>query len=201
MIFCGLTGGIGSGKSTVSGLLAERGAVVIDADALTRELQQAGQPVFDAIVSHFGPAVVGPDGQLDRPALAGQIFSDPEAKKALEAIVHPAVRAEMLKRVNSVAEDKVVVYDVALLVEASSGLAGRRFDAVVVVDVDPEVAVHRLVSYRSMSEQDVRARMANQVGREARLAVADRVIDNSGVLDDLDSQVEDVWQWLLTKAR
>jgi dephospho-CoA kinase len=198
MVFVGLTGGIGSGKSTVSKLLAQRGAAVVDADAITRELQQAGTPVFDAIVDRFGPGVVGGDGQLDRAALAAKVFTDPEAKRALEGIVHPAVGEEMLKRVAQFADERrVVVYDVPLLVE----VGGRGFDAVLVVDVDPEVAVDRLVSFRSMPEADARARIANQASREQRLAVADRVLDNSGSLDELDAQVEDVWQWLSTMLR
>jgi dephospho-CoA kinase len=197
VIVVGLTGGIGSGKSTVSGLLADRGAVVIDADAITRALQRPGTAVFDAMVERFGPAIVAPDGTLDRAAVAAVVFADEAARKDLEAIVHPAVGAEMVRRLQDLAgTDAVVVYDVPLLVEA-----GRRgFAAVVVVDVDPEIAVRRLVEQRGMAEADVRARIANQASRAQRLAVADRVIDNSGSPDELERQVDTVWQWLLALA-
>jgi dephospho-CoA kinase len=193
MLLVGLTGGIGAGKSTVSALLAERGAVIVDADAITRELQEPGTPVFEQMVEEFGPEIVGPDGRLDRARVAAKVFTDVEAKKALEKIVHPAVGAVMIERLQAQAEtDNVVVYDVPLLVEA------RKVDygAVVVVDVDPEVAIRRLVEQRGMDETDARNRIANQVSREERRAVADRVIDNSDGLDALRAQVDDVWSWL-----
>jgi dephospho-CoA kinase len=195
MLLVGLTGGIGSGKSTVAELLAAHGAVIVDADAITRSLQVPGTPVFAAMVERFGPGVVAADGTLDRPAVAAIVFTDADAKRDLEAIVHPAVGAEMIQLLQAQAEtDNVVVYDVPLLVEA------RRIDygAVVVVDVDPEVAVRRLVEQRGMDERDARNRIANQVSREERRAVADRVIDNSGTLDELGSQVDEVWSWLTT---
>jgi dephospho-CoA kinase len=195
VLVVGLTGGIGSGKSTVSAMLAEKGALVIDADAITRELQQPGHEVFDAMVGRFGPIIVAPDGTLDRPAVAAIVFADEQARKDLEAIVHPAVGAEMLERMQAVAEtDRVVVYDVPLLIEA----ARKGYGAVIVVDVDPEVAVRRLVEQRQMDERDARARIANQATREDRVAVADRVIDNSGTIDDLRRQVDEVWAWIET---
>ena len=198
MLLVGLTGGIGSGKSTVSALLADKGAVIIDADAITRELQQPGTEVFEAIVDRFGREVVTSDGELDRPALAKVVFSDAPAKKDLEAIVHPAVGAEMIKRLQALAEtDQVVIYDVPLLVEARRSGYG----AVIVVDVDPEIAVRRLVDQRGMDEADARARIANQASRQERAAVADRVIDNSGSLDDLRRQVDEVWVWLANLPR
>lgn len=193
MLLVGLTGGIGSGKSTVSAMLAERGAVIVDADAITRRLQEPGTPVFTQMLERFGPGIVGADGRLDRPAVAAMVFTDPEAKKALEAIVHPAVGAVMIERLQAeAATNNVVVYDVPLLVEA------RRLDygAVVVIDVDPEVAVARLVSQRGMDEVDARNRIANQVSRAERRAVADRVIDNSSTLEHLAEQVEQLWSWL-----
>ncbi len=195
MITVGLTGGIGSGKSTVSALLAEHGAVIIDADAITRELQQPGQPVLAAIVERFGPEVLRDDGTLDRPALAARVFGDPELLKDLNAIVHPAVGAEIARRLAALAgTDAVVVLDIPLLVES-----GRyRVAGVIVVDVDPEVAVERLVRFRAMDEADARARMARQASRAERAARADRVIDNSGDLDALKAQVDEVWQWILT---
>lgn len=193
MLHVGLTGGIGSGKSSVGRLLEAKGALVIDADAITRQLQAPGTPVFNAIVERFGEAVVAPDGTLDRRRLADIVFADPPARHDLEAIVHPAVAAESQRRIASVADaDRILVYDIPLLVEA----ARKGFDVVVVVDVDPEVAVRRLVEQRGMDEADVRARMASQAGREKRLAVADRVIDNSGSIDDLGRRVDELWEWL-----
>ena len=198
MLLVGLTGGIGSGKSTVSAMLAARGAVVVDADAITRSLQQPGQPVFDAMVERFGSGIVGGDGMLDRPAVAAIVFTDEVAKRDLEAIVHPAVGAEMLRQLKEHSgTDAVVVYDVPLLVE--SGKTG--YGAVVVVDVDPEVAVQRLVAHRGFDEADARNRIANQVARADRLAVADRVIDNSGTMAELEAQVDEVWRWLLERQR
>lgn len=194
MLLIGLTGGIGSGKSTVSALLSERGAVVVDADAITRELQREGTPVFEAMVERFGAGVVGPDGELDRQAVADIVFSDSEALAELNAIVHPAVGAEIARRLEAEAPtDHVVVLDVPLLVES-----GRDdLAALVVVDVDPEVALERLVSRRGMREADVRARMARQASRPDRLARADHVIDNSGTLEQLAAQVEALWPRLL----
>ena len=189
----GLTGAIGSGKSTVSRLLAARGAVVLDADAATRELQRPGQAVYRRIVERFGPAVVGPSGELDRRALAGIAFADRAALADLEALVHPAVRAVLDRRLAEVAGPGVVaVLDVPLLVES-----GRyAVDAVVVVDCPPEVALRRLVAQRGMSEEDARARLARQVSREERLAVADVVVDNAGPLEALEPQVAAVWEWV-----
>jgi dephospho-CoA kinase len=195
VLVVGLTGGIGSGKSTVSAMLAEKGALVIDADAITREQQQPGHEVFDAMVERFGPGIVAGDGTLDRPAVAAIVFADEQARKDLEAIVHPAVGAEMLNRMQAVADtDQVVVYDVPLLVES----ARKGYGAVVVVDVDPEVAVERLVELRHMDDGDARARIANQASREERRAVADRIIDNSGTIEDLRRQVDEMWLWIQT---
>jgi dephospho-CoA kinase len=193
VIVVGLTGGIGAGKSTVSTLLAQRGAVVIDADAITKALQRPGEPVFAAIVKRFGSGVVDPGGSLDRAALAAIVFSDPAALKDLNAIVHPAVGVEILRLLEAErAGDRVVVLDIPLLVESSRyPIAG-----LVVVDVDPAIAVERLVGQRGMTESDARARMANQVGREERRAKADRVIDNSGDRESLERQVDEVWAWM-----
>jgi dephospho-CoA kinase len=196
VLLLGLTGGIGSGKSTVSALLAERGAVVVDADAITREVQQPGTPVFAAMVERFGPGIVAADGTLDRPAVADLVFGDSDALADLNAIVHPAVGQEILDRLTRLGEtDAVVVLDVPLLVESTKSypVAG-----LVVVDVDPEVAVARLVASRGMREADVRARMARQATRQDRLARADRVVDNSGSLDDLRARVDDLWAWIGT---
>jgi dephospho-CoA kinase len=194
VLVIGLTGGIGSGKSTVSELLAAKGAVIVDADAITRELQQPGSPTFAAMVERFGDGIVGPDGALDRTAVADIVFSDPDALADLNHIVHPAVGAEIAGRMQTLAQgDDVVVLDVPLMVESSRGypLAG-----LIVVDVDPEVAVGRLVSQRGMREDDVRARMGRQASRGQRLARADRVIDNTGDLADLARQVDQAWEWV-----
>jgi dephospho-CoA kinase len=194
VLVIGLTGGIGSGKSTVSALLAGKGAVIVDADAITREVQQPGTDTFAAMVERFGDGIVGPDGALDRNAVADIVFNDPDALADLNHIVHPAVGAEIASRMRALAEgDDVVVLDVPLLVESSGAypVAG-----LLVVDVDPEVAVGRLVGQRDMREDDVRARMARQASREQRLARADRVIDNSGDLDDLARQVDEAWEWI-----
>lgn len=198
MLLIGLTGGIGSGKSTVSARLAHHGATVIDADAITRELQQPGTAVFDAMVERFGKGIVAPDGTLDRQAVADIVFADPAALADLNAIVHPAVGAEIARRlaVASAAGGGVVVLDVPLLVET-----GRDDMAMlVVVDVDPEVAVRRLVHQRGMREEDVRARMARQAPREERLAKADHVLDNSGTLEELHAQVDALWARLTQPA-
>ena len=193
MILVGLTGGIGSGKSTVSALLAARGAHIIDADAVTRDVQQPGSPVVAAIAGRFGDRVVDGDGGLRRAELADIVFADPDALRDLNAIVHPAVGAEINRRVNSLApSDAVVVLDIALLTENPRGeLQGK-----IVVDVPVEVQVERLVRYRGFTESDARARIARQSSREDRLTGADFVIDNAGAVDDLDSQVDQLWAWL-----
>ena len=195
MKLVGLTGGIGAGKSTVSARLAARGAVIVDADALVRDLQARGTPVFEAIVERFGPGVVGPDGELDRSALAAVVFGDPEALEDLNGLVHPAVGAEILRRVaEHEGTDHVLVLDVPLLVES-----GRyRASGVIVVDAPPEVAVERLVRDRGMTEEEARARMARQASREERLAKADFVIDNSGSREALAAAVDRAWTWIAT---
>lgn len=199
MILVGLTGGIGSGKSTVSALLAKKGAVIVDADVITRQLQEPGQAVFTAIVERFGPKVVADDGSLDRPGLAAIVFTDPEALVDLNKIVHPAVGAEIRRRVEAERDtDHVVVLDIPLLVQP--GVEGTRYpvSGLVVVDVPVDVAVDRLVRYRGMDEADVRARIGRQASREQRVAAADRVIDNSAGRAALARQVDDVWTWIQT---
>lgn len=193
MLLVGLTGGIGSGKSTVSEALERRGAVVVDADRIVKELQQPGTEVFAEMVDRFGDGIVGPDGQLDRPAVAAIVFNDAEALADLGAIVHPRVRDEMTRRLEELAAtDQVVVLDVPLLVESGwEGMSG-----VVVVDLDPDVAVSRLVEFRGFDEADARNRIANQASREDRLAKADVVVDNGGDLASLEAQVDRVWEWI-----
>lgn len=204
----GLTGGIGSGKSTVSALLEERGAVVVDADRIAREVVAPGGPAYQPVVDRFGPGVVTADGAIDRPALAAVVFADPSARADLEAITHPVVGAAMAERLTAQAgTDHVVVLDVPLLVEGgrrrSGGEAsGQRRDlphgvaAVVVVDTPPEVAVSRLVRDRGMKAAEIEARMAAQATREDRLALADVVIDNSGSSEDLVGEVDRAWDWI-----
>jgi dephospho-CoA kinase len=195
MILIGLTGWIGSGKSTVSSLLAERGAVIIDADAITRQLQQPGQPLLQELADRFGSEILTELGELNRPALAAVAFSDPEALKDLNKIVHPAVAKEMDRQMNEVRHtDKVVVLDIPLLAEnPRKGLCG-----VIVVDVPVDLAVHRLVTFRSMNEADARARIEKQASREKRLEIADQVIDNSGDMESLARRVDEVWQWAIS---
>lgn len=187
MILVGLTGGIGSGKSTVSALLAARGAVIVDADQVVRDVQQPGSPVLAKMAERFGPQVIAADGSLDRAAVAAVVFSDPDALKDLNKIVHPAVGLEMNRRVMAERDtDRVVVMDIPLLTEnPREGL-----QAVIVVDVDPEVQVVRLVQGRGFDETDARVRIAKQATREQRLATATHVVDNSGTLDDLVPQVD-----------
>jgi dephospho-CoA kinase len=186
----GLTGGIGSGKSTVSALLAERGAYIIDYDLLAREAVAAGTPALAAIVERFGTGVLLPDGTLDRPALGAIVFGDESARRELEAITHPAIGELAWERDAAASDGAVVVHDHPLLVEV--GLASF-VDLVVVVDVPEDVQVDRLVRLRGLSEADVRARIAAQSDRESRLAAADIVIDNSGSPADLIASVDDLW--------
>lgn len=186
----GLTGGIGAGKSSVSKLLVSRGAVLVDSDLIAREVVAPGTPGLAAVVAEFGSAVLGADGALDRPALGAVVFADPERLKALNAIVHPLVRARSAELEAAAGPDDVVVHDVPLLAE--NGLAPL-FDQVLVVDAADEVRVDRLVRLRGMAEAEARSRMAAQATREQRLAVADLVIDNNGTPAELVAQVERVW--------
>ncbi|NBU54636.1 MAG: dephospho-CoA kinase [Acidimicrobiia bacterium] len=193
MILVGLTGGIGSGKSTVSDLLRQRGAIVVDADAITREVQLPGSPVLVELAEAFGDHVIAADGTLDRAAVANVVFGDPEALKRLNAIVHPAVGRLMNDRIlEQRATKNVVILDIPLLTEnPREGLQGR-----IVVDVPVETQVERLVSFRGFTEDDARARIARQATRDERLAGADFVIDNSGAPADLAEQIDRLWTWL-----
>jgi dephospho-CoA kinase len=188
----GLTGGVGSGKSTVAALLAEHGAIVIDADAIAREVVEPGTPGFAAVVEAFGPDVVGQDGRLDRPALAAIVFGDESRRLELNAIVHPLVGQRTVELAESAPADAVVVYDIPLLVEGN--MAGG-FDFVLVVQADVETRLARLAA-RGMAEHDARERMAAQASDEQRRAVADAVVDNNGSLDELRARVDDVWNRL-----
>lgn len=193
MILVGLTGGIGSGKSTVSELLAAKGALIIDGDAIVRELQQPGTPVLAAIAARFGVDVLDSENRLNRAALAKIVFPQPDELAALNAIVHPALTVEIRRRIDAeMSSDRVVVLDMPLLVEnPRTGLSG-----VVVVDVAPEIARERLIKFRRMNTDDVDSRMARQSSREQRRAVADLIIDNSGDLQKLAIAVEQAWEWM-----
>ena len=190
MVRVGLTGGIGSGKSTVSERLAELGAVVIDYDRLARDSVAVGTPALEAIRQRFGDDVIAADGTLDRPALGAIVFADDAARADLEAITHPAIGELAVAREAGAPADAVVVHDHPLLVEV--GVAGT-CDVVIVVDVPRDLQVQRLVELRGMSEEDARSRIAAQATREERIAAADVVIDNTGSLEDLRARVDEVW--------
>jgi dephospho-CoA kinase len=193
----GLTGGIGTGKSEVSRRLAGYGAVVIDADAIAREVVEPGTEGLAGVVEAFGPGVLGPDGRLDRPKLGERVFADPERRDRLNAIVHPLVGARMAELDREAGSASIVVHDVPLIAEG--GRAGA-YDLVVVVDAPPRIQVERLVRNRGMTRDQAKARMAAQASREQRLAIADIVIDNSSSLAELDRQVGDLWAELRRRA-
>lgn len=194
MIRIGLTGGIGSGKSTVAQMLVGLGAVLVDADAIARELMEPGQEVLAKTVEAFGPSIVDAEGRLDRAALAGLVFADDSARERLNGIVHPAVRARSAELVAQAVQSPdfsgVVVEDIPLLVE--TGQAGR-FDGVLVVEAEREVRLGRLVEVRGMAREDAEARMAAQASDGERRAVATWVVDNSDSLLETKVQVERVW--------
>ena len=194
MKLIGLTGAIGSGKSSVSALFARKGAIIIDGDGIAKQLQQKGSATLQKMVDEFGDILLD-SGELDRVKVANLVFGDAELLKRLNAIMHPAIGLEILRQIEAnMTTDNVVVLDMPLLVEnPRDGMSG-----LVVVDVDPEVAISRLVQFRNMNEEDARRRMASQASREERLKVADRVIDNSGSPDALNSQVDEVWDWFAT---
>lgn len=198
MLKVGLTGGIGAGKSEVSRLLVERGAVLIDADRIAREVVAPGTDGLTEVVNAFGEEVLAPDGGLDRPRLGSIVFADAEKLAVLNAIVHPLVGARSRELEEAAPEDAVVIHDVPLLAE--NGLAPL-YDLVVVVDASPETQLERLVGLRGMTEQDARARMAAQATREKRLEIADIVIDNDVPLEELERRVGEVWAELARRAR
>ena len=200
MYTVGLTGGIGSGKSAVSRLLQERGAVVVDADLIAREVVAVGTPGLRAVVDAFGPEVLLEDGSLDRAGLGRRVFPDPEALTTLNQITHPRIAERTQERFRAAAEAgaDVVVHDIALLVE--NGLVGG-YDAVVVVAAEPATQVDRLVRLRGMTEDEARARVAAQAPLDAKLPVATHVIRNDGPLEELEPQVDQVWASLLEAAR
>ena len=193
MILIGLTGGIGSGKSEVARLLSALGAEVIDADQIVRELQQPGAEVYHAMIKMLGQEIVSPDKSLDRGKIAGQVFADESLLKKLNELIHPIVRRVMNERVESFRNtNKVVVLDIPLLVEnPRPGL-----DGVLVVDLDTQIAIQRLVEQRQMKLEDAQARVAKQATREQRRAIAGHVIDNSGDRQALETSVDRAWTWI-----
>jgi dephospho-CoA kinase len=192
----GLTGGVGSGKSTVAALLAERGAVIVDADKIAREVVEPGTAGLAAVVAEFGPGVLTEDGALDRPKLAEIVFTDDGARARLNAIVHPLVGERSAQLAAQAAPGSIVVYDVPLLVE---GNVVRAYQMVVVVEAPRELRIQRLAG-RGMGREQAEARMAAQATDEQRRAVADEVIVNDGTLDDLRTAVDVVWERVLARA-
>lgn len=186
----GLTGGVASGKSTVSAMLAELGAIIIDSDLLAREVVASGTDGLAAIVGLFGPDILTEAGELDRPAMGTIVFADEEKRRLLESIIHPRVGHRALDIAGSAGPGDIVVHDIPLLVETGQGSS---FDAVLVVDVPEEVQVQRMVQNRSMADADARARIAAQATREQRLAVATHIIENSGTHEDLRQRVAEVF--------
>jgi dephospho-CoA kinase len=194
----GLTGGIGAGKSEVSRRLAAQGAVVIDADLIAREVVAPGTDGLEAVINAFGPAVLGPDGTLDRVALGDVVFADQEKLGTLNSIVHPRVGARMRQLEEAASPGSVIVHDVPLIAE--NGLADA-YDLVVVVDVPPRIQLDRLVRLRGMTREQAQARMAAQASREQRLSIASIVVDNSGSLAELDRQVGELWAELRRRTQ
>ena len=191
MIVVGLTGGIGAGKSTVSSMLAERGAAIVDADQIARDLQAPGSPVLTSMAELFGAQIINSDdGSLDRAAVAQIVFSDEQALKDLNGIVHPAMQDEIQRQIDEHRDtDRIVVLDFPLLGENPR----KGLSATIVVDIPVEVAVQRLVDQRGMDEDDARARITSQISREERLATATHVLDNGGDMAMLSGQVDDLW--------
>ncbi|MGZ5401203.1 MAG: dephospho-CoA kinase [Nocardioides sp.] len=186
----GLTGGVASGKSTVSAMLAELGAVVIDADQLAREVVAPGTDGLTEVVAEFGPEVLTADGALDRPAMGAIVFADEARRRALEEIIHPRVRERGAEMEAAAAAEAVVVHDIPLLAETGQSAA---FDAVIVVDVPVETQLERMVELRGMTREDAEARVAAQASREDRLAIATHVVDNTGTLEQLRARVDAVY--------
>lgn len=195
MFGVGLTGGIGSGKTSVTERLAARGAVVVDADVITHEIQRPGGAAFEPIIARFGEGVRASDGTLDRPALARIVFNDPTARSDLNAIVWPLVSGLMRERAENLAKtDQVAVFSIPIMRGEHRSRLG--YQAIVVVDCPTEVAVERLVEGRGMDREDALARIAVQVSREERLGWADFVVDNSSTIEHLDAEVDRLWGWI-----
>jgi dephospho-CoA kinase len=199
MLLVGLTGGIGSGKSTVARMLEKRGAIVFDADVLARQAVAPGTPGFEKVVERFGPNVLAPGGGLDREALASIVFADPAARRDLEGIVHPEVRRMFAEGCQEYRDsDRVVVFSAPLLVETGMHTA---FDLLIVVSAPVATQIERLMRDRAMPERAVQARIDAQLPLEAKAEVADVLVDNEGTLEDLEAQVDRLWRDLETRAR
>jgi len=189
----GLTGGIGSGKSTVSTGLVDRGAVLIDADAIVRELQQSGKPVFEKMVERWGEKILSNEGELNRQAVADIVFKDSEELLALNEIVHPLVRNEIARLRDIYAGGGTpIILDIPLLIESGY----EDLNGIIVVDLIPEEAIRRLVAYRGFAEEDAKNRVSNQVKREDRIEKADFVVDNNGDLSSLNEEIDRAWNWI-----
>jgi dephospho-CoA kinase len=193
----GLTGGIGAGKSTVASLLADLGAVIIDADQVARDVVAVGQPALEHIAEAFGPEILSPDGSLNRPALGSIVFTNESAREKLNAIVHPAVRERTEALFAGSALNDVVVYDVPLLIEADTKYP---YDMVVVAMAPEDVRAERLMTMRGMTESEARSRIEAQASDEQRLAIADVVIDTGGSLEHTREQVENLWRTIALRA-
>jgi dephospho-CoA kinase len=194
----GLTGGIGSGKSTVCEILSDRGAMIIDADAIVHELQRPGTDVFREIVDAFGDVVVGPDGELDRAKVGSIVFNEPEQRKKLESITWPRVGERVAELMQQAGDDAIVVIDVPLMAESRG--AGRQYDTIVVVDAAPETQLRHLEK-KGVPRADTEARMGAQASREERLSLAEHVVTNDGTLEDLEKQIDALWQKLQQAAK
>ena len=198
MIVIGLTGGIGSGKSTVSDRFVDHGAILIDADQIVKELQQPDQIVYSEMVKHFGTDILNEDQTLDRQTIAGLVFSDKEALRQLNAIVHPPVNKEIRRRIRQQADsENLLVLDIPLLVEGIIAGGPPRYvvSGILVVDTPSEMSVQRLIEHRGFTEEDARSRIKAQVAREKRLEIADFVIDNSVALNQLEPQIISAMKW------
>ena len=199
MLLVGLTGGIGSGKTTVAAGLAARGAAVVDADEISRRILEPDGEAYEAVVDRFGPGVVGDGGRIDRPALAAVVFGDPVALADLNGLTHPVIGKVMAEQMaEAAATHEVVVLDIPLLSIATKDLF--QFGAIVVVDTPEDVAVSRLVAQRGFTEDDARARVAAQISRDERRALADLVLVNAGDRDALEAEIDRAWAWLEERA-
>jgi dephospho-CoA kinase len=198
VLLVALTGGIGSGKSTVADLLRRRGAVIVDADAVAREVVQPGRPAFDRLVERFGRGILGPDGRLDRPALGRVAFADDTARTDLEAITHPAINEEFVRQIAAAPPDAIVVCDIPLLVESKQA-AARAYRDVIVVEAPLEIRLERLEA-RGVPRDDALVRMQAQATDDERRAVATYVVDNGRSFDDLTPQLDQIWAGLRDKA-
>jgi dephospho-CoA kinase len=195
VLLVGLTGGIGAGKTSVAALLADRGAVILDADQVARDVVEPDQPAFAALVERFGPEIVGPDGRLDRPKLAEIAFATDDGTADLNAIVHPAVGREFLARMQGAPADAIVVCDVPLLVESETARS-RGYEYVIVVEAPLDTRLDRLEE-RGVPRDDALARIAQQATDEERRAIATHLVDNAGDRAALEAQVEAIWKDLL----